>query len=276
MTYKINNGYKVTMTDSTELPMLEYTGNVIVAIDPSKTNMGVIVGTDSGTILKCIEISGTGTDTTQYCQDFRHFFKYFFQKCKIVLVGVEQAVQYKGYDYYKSQMVLTEIRANILAFFLDTYKIKAQEINNYAWKGAILPDGYRGHKEKGSKRWLEEQGVKGLSDDVTDAICIFLYLKRFITEPETLECTQAEQAITHYELAIVPIDFEVSDVKQTFEANPSIDLRGNIGYYTNHYMGTYALIAPVTLLDLETIYWAKCYFKHIPEDEKVKILVTRC
>lgn len=276
MTYRIKNGYKITMRPDTQLPILEYTGNVIVAVDPSKSNMGVVIGTDAGKLLTFIEISGTGTDTTEYCQDFKRFLKHYLQKCKIVLVGIEQAVQYKGYDYYKSQMVLTEIRAGLLAFFLEEYKIKAREINNYSWKGAILPDGYRGHKEKGSKRWLAEKGITDVSDDITDAICIFLYLRSFVENPEVLECTMGEQAVTHYELAIVPYDFEVSGVKQVFEANPDVDLRGNIGYFTNHSMGTYALIAPVTLLDLETIYWSKCYFKFVPEEDKVKILVTRC
>ena len=275
MTYRINNG-NVIQFDSSNCPVLAYTGNVVVAIDPSKTNMGVVVGTDAGNKLAHIELSGKGCDTTDYCCDLKRFFGNYLSKAHIVLVGVEQTVQYKGYDYYRSQMVLTEIRATILALFRELFNIKVKEINNYAWKGAVLPDGYRGHKEKGSKRWLAEHGVTGLSDDVTDAICIYLYLMSFVQEHETLECTQGEEPVNNYRLCIVPEDFELEGEYTTYKANPDVNIRGNLGYYTNHTMESYILITPITMLTFDVIYSAKCFFPMIPESDVVKLLVMRC
>lgn len=275
MTYRINNG-DILPFEVKHAPVLHYTGNVVVAIDPSKTNMGVVIGTDAGKKICHIELSGKGCDTTEYCLDLKRFFGNYLSQAHICMVGVEQAVQYKGYNYYRSQMVLTQIRATILEFFLEHFGIAVKEINNYAWKGAILPDGYRGHKEKGSKRWLAEKGFTDLSDDVTDAICIYLYLMTFVTEHEVLVCTKAEVPVQKYQLCIVPKDFQVDGISATYRANPDIDIRGNLGYFTNHTIDAYALLTPTEILTYDVIYSSRCLFDKIPEEDMVKLLVMRC
>ena len=275
MTYRINNGAKLQFTDGFK-DVLMYGGDVVVAIDPSKTNMGVAIGDTDRNIFAYLELSGKGCDTTEYCIDLKKFFTKYLSKVHILSVGIEQAVQYKGYQYYHSQMVLTQIRATLLEFFLEHFHVKVNEINNYAWKGAILPDGYRGHSEKGSQRWLAEQGITGLSDDVTDAICIYLYVVSLRVEPAIQYCVVEEEPLVPYKLCIVPDTFELQEDYPLYVYNPQISLHGNISYYINRNFKPFKLLTPIEKLTTGVIYSSKCVFTHIPDSAFVVLLVMRC
>ena len=96
-------------------------------------------------------------DTTVYCEEVRQFLKQYLVNANIYFVGVEQAITKKGMEHHHSNMVLTEIRGNILNFFLDQYNVRVTEINNWSWKAGVLPKGYRGKFEKGSKKWFQDQ-----------------------------------------------------------------------------------------------------------------------
>ena len=276
MTYRINSGAVHVYQGRGTGPKLNRRGNFVVAIDPSKTNLGLVVGNDRNVIYEWVELSGKDCDTTEYCNDLMDFLVDYLSNGTIIVAGVEQAVMYKGMQYYHSQMVLTEIRANILQGFLQRFNIQIHEINNYAWKGAILPDGYRGRSEKGSLRYINEKGIKGISDDISDAICIFLYLSRFVDQPEVLHCTDEEESLFKYTYAIVPTTFVVADLKETFGGNGKVSLKGNIAYFLNRTTLTgFAFTYPVTSLTLEDIY---CGNSHVdtPNLETVKVVVARC
>ena len=276
MTYRIKSGAIREYFGRGTGPKLNYKGNFVVAIDPSKTNLGLVVGNDRGAVYEWVELSGKGCDTTEYCNDLMDFIEDYLSNGTIIVAGVEQAVMYKGMNYYHSQMVLTEIRANILQGFLQRFKIKIHEINNYAWKGAILPDGYRGRSEKGSLRYLKERGLDGISDDVSDAICIYFYITRFVDEPEMLRCTYEEESLCKYSYAIVPENFVVSDLKDNFEGNGDISLKGNIAYFINRVVSNgFAFTYPVTSLTLDDIYCGNIRVDS-PNLEKVKVVVARC
>ena len=276
MTYRINSGAIHEYLGRGTGPKLQRKGNFVVAIDPSKTNLAFVTGNERGVVYEWVELSGKGCDTTAYCNDLMNFMADYLSNGTVTVAGVEQAVMYEGMKYYHSQMVLTEIRANILQGFLQRFNIKIHEINNYAWKGAILPDGYRGRKEKGSLRFLAEKGLTGITDDVSDAICIYFYLNRFVEEPEVLNCTYEEEPLYEYDYAIVPDNFNIADLHEVFIGNGSVSLKGNAAYFLNRTNASgFAFTYPVTSLTLDDIYNGNSHVNS-PTLDTVKVVVARC
>ena len=268
MTYRLNAGQIHTFVGNPDVAIPRKQA-VVIAIDPGKTNMAIVVGNTMGKVLAVAELSGKDCDTTEYCRDFRQFLDIYLKNVKILMVGVEQAVQYKGMQYYTSQMVLTEIRANILNYFLDRYGIGVIEINNYAWKHAILPEGYRGHGEKGSLRYFAERGITGYTHDVTDCMCMYMYLYPKAPKPERFYTDDIEEPLYKYTLT-----FTDYGEKEHFDCNPEYTFLQNISYYVNRSdTDTFVVQGKSAYLSLEDIYSYESKVHII--DDNFEVVVTR-
>lgn len=276
MRYRINSGPWCYYSEENGVKPLEQKGHVIVTIDPGKTNMAVVVGDAYGVIYNYIEISGQGCDTTQYCTDFSNFITSYLSNVKLWAVGVEAAVSYKGMHYHRSQMVLTEVRANILQLFRVHFGKQPVEINNWAWKKAILPEGYRGTQEKGSLRFLNELGFTGVTHDVTDCICMYMWMHKNVPAAPPPFCDESEMCFCKYSTEIFASDGIPDGVEGMWDytANPQFSLQDNIHYYLNRSIGNGVLRVNASMLSLEEIYKMRCYLKAPTEELKVVVVRT--
>ena len=163
--------------------------HIVIAIDSSKTNSAIIVGTPKGRVLDDYEIGGSGTDVDVYdlCKYARKQLRMLFDGAKILFVGIEDIITKKqngfsaGLEIHQSRAKITAVFNNYVFLFQDYFAIMPTFINNWAWKSTILPDAYRTKQhKKGSKDWLKSIGHEygNRKDDVTDAFCIFMYICR--------------------------------------------------------------------------------------------------
>lgn len=264
---------------------LEYTGDVVVVFDPSKSNMAMVVGTPDGTFLSNIEFSGNNRkrgpamDTTLYCEEVRQFLTVYLSRVNLYLVATEQAITKQGVNYHHSNMVLTEIRSNILNFFLETFSIKVQEINNWSWKFGVLPEGFRGKFEKGSKKWFTKCAPESpfshyFEADMTDCICIYWYVLQQFCKGYTMYCNQVEMPECVFNYAYWPVT-SVSDMKSV-KYNPIFSIKENLTYYCNRIMGTFYMEVPVDDIDLKDIYGKTLLFdKNHLSDARVAVVAGR-
>lgn len=267
---------------------LEYAGDVVVVIDPSKTNMALIVGTPKKEILNVLEFSGNNRgrgpamDTSLYCEEIRAFLREYLKNCSLYTVGMEQAILPKGKRaHYHSTMVLTEIRGTLLNFFLEEFNVRVNEINNWSWKAAILPDGYRSQNEKGSKRFF----IEHLSDtpyanyfeaDVTDCICMYWYLCDRYCSKYSLYCNRVEKSLSGFSFSFVPFNSSVCDSLQEVLYNPRFSLEDNLAYYTNRILHTFYLELDMVDVPVSKVYGHSLLFnKSNLNDAKVKVVATR-
>ena len=232
---------KPVYTYNSEIDTLKgiITGPVIVAIDPSKTNMGVVIGHPSGEIIAHFNISGVKQDTYDYCVDFKSFFKQILCNANVQAVCYETVILPRNTEKqsYVAMTVLNEIQANIkdLAVQLVTDRQNIFGINNWAWKNAILPEEYRKKslKGKGSYKFLCEIDSRyyNVSNDITDAICIFMYYIKCYA-PTTDLYPVRDESRTDTKACICTYDKLPNDVTW-FKYNPNISLDGNIGFVQN-------------------------------------------
>ena len=213
MMYKLFNGPSRGFQHGDTVPSLDYTGEVVVAIDPSKTNCALVVGDPGGYILSIVEMSGNNwrvgpvEDTTQYCSEVKEFITKHLAGAKVVKAGLEKAITKRGMEHHHSNMVLTEIRGAILNLFWEVYGFRNNEVevNNWSWKHAILPEGYRSQSEKGSKRYFsqylnDKSYVYYFEADVTDCLCIYKYLIRDCKDTYTIACRAAEEPLKKFNI----------------------------------------------------------------------------
>lgn len=266
---------------------LEYAGDVVIAFDPSKSNMAMIVGTPDGTILNVLEFSGNNRkrgpvmDNTVYCNEVRAFLKAYLCHCNLYCVGIEQAIMKKGQNYYHSQMTLTEIRGNMLNLFLEEFNIHVIEVNNWSWKSAILPEGYRGMYQKGSKKYFHDTMPGSpyndyFEADVTDCICIYWYLCKNRCASYALYCNRIEKSLSGFEYTLVANDSGICDELQEVTFNPKFSLEDNLVYYSNRILNTFYMVVSSDIIPIEDVY-NRCLaftFKNV-DDSQVKVVARR-
>lgn len=266
---------------------MDYSGDVVVVFDPSKTNMAMVVGTPDGTILNTIEFSGNNRkrgpamDTTLYCEELRKFLSVYLSKVKLYLVGVEQAITKQGVNYHHSNMVLTEIRSNILNFFLEEFNVHVIEVNNWSWKFGVLPEGYRSKYEKGSKKWFvktmpDSPFSKYFEADMTDCICIYWYLIKQKCANYSCYCNQFEKCDVPYMYYFVALNNNTTADMREVSFNPRFSMKENLDFYVNRIMGNFYMIMDVDKLDVNDIYGKSVGF--VLEDTncvQVKVVARR-
>jgi hypothetical protein len=232
---KIGETIKFEFNYGDTIMPLKSRADIIVAIDPGKTNMAVIVGTTLTEVLAILQFSGAGSkiETEEYCRDVKYFLKQYLSQVKVVKVGMEESVTYKGMQYHKSSLVLTHIRGALIDLFFELFNIKVEKVNNWTWKSAILPQGYRSQSEKGSTRYLENLYKQYGNSDVTDAVCIYLYLLENMGEISMICCDNKEFFDQEYSMGFYDAKIADSDILQKFIYNYDYSLVDNLNYYLN-------------------------------------------
>lgn len=266
---------------------MDYSGEVVVVFDPSKTNMAMVVGTPDGTILNSIEFSGNNRkrgpvmDTTLYCEEVRKFLTVYLSKVKLYLVGVEQAITKQGVNYHHSNMVLTEIRSNLLNFFLEEFGIKVIEVNNWSWKFGVLPEGFRSKFEKGSKKFFQQHMPESpytyyFEADMTDCICIYWYLIKNSCTNYSCYCNQFEKCDIDYMYYFVSTENAIAAEVHEVTYNPRFSIKENLDYYVNRIFGNFCMVVDVEKIDFEDIYGKSVGFQLSDTNcVKVKVVARR-
>ena len=267
---------------------LAYGGELVIVFDPGKTNMAMIVGTPTGTVLNHLEFSGnnrgngTPMDTTLYCRQVQEFLRKYLTNARLYCVAVEQTILKKGTSAgYHSNQVLNEIRANLLQFFFTEYGIRVEEINNWSWKHAMLPEGYRSQSFKGSKKWILDKNPTSpyafyFNADMTDCLFIYMYVCTHLCKNYMMICNRRESAVAPYHYSIVPKTFNLGDKITNVTYNNTFDLWSNMAFYVNRIMHTFAMLVPVDKLELSNIYGkAQLFEKSNMWDKEVYLVVAR-
>ena len=278
----------VNWTYGMEVNPFSYTGDVVIAIDPSKTNTAMIIGTPEGHILNILEFSGNNRgsgpvqDTTVFCDEMREFLRAYLSNCNIYVAGIEKTIlQKNARNSYISTTVLNEIRSALLSFFLEQFRISAIEVNNWSWKSSMLPEGYRSIYVKGSKKFfLEKMPDSDLCHyfkaDVTDCYFIYKYLCKERCSNYTMYCNRAEPCLSGYDYSYVPKDSNITTSLREVEYNNRFTVDENLAFYCNRILTPFCMTVSVDDISLDTIYGRSMLFK--PEnlkDSNIKIMVVR-
>lgn len=278
----------VDWTIGCEVVPIDYTGELVVTFDPSKSNMAMVLGTPTGSILNVLEFSGNNRkrgpamDTTVYCEEVRQFLRQYLTNANLYKVAVEQAITKKGMEHHHSNMVLTEIRSNLLNFFLENFGVRVMEVNNWSWKFAILPEGCRSMYEKGSKKYFRKyEPWSPFNDyfeaDVTDCVCIYRYVVQNCCNDYRLYCNRAEPCLVDYSYAIYPSDSEVCKDIQSVIKNPTFTVKENLDFYVNRILKTFCMEVDIAELELEDMYGKSAMFEiGNLNDVTCRLVVARC
>lgn len=281
-----NNTESFYFNKSMIVQPLDISTEVVIAIDPSKTNMAILIGSPFEEIYDILEFSGNNRkrgpamDTTLYCEEVRSFLSQYLSKVDIYMVGVEAAITKRGMNHHHSNMVLTEIRANILNFFLERFYIKVEEINNWSWKYAVLPQGYRSQSEKGSKRYMRDYfPTSSLNDyfeaDVTDVYCIYKYMCTKLCKGYNFVCNRHEEPNDNTRnFYIYPPTLTSFPGARVVKLNDHFSVTENITYICNRTnYACYTVIPDISVLSLDEMYGhCKC-FAEIPEEGPVVLII---
>lgn len=225
---------------SSSVSPIEETSELMIVIDPSKTESGVTVATIYGEVLEILTMSGVYSDhredTMDFCRDCQMYYMQRFGKANVKWFCKESTIMKKGTEYYTSMKVLESI-STVLD---DTAKMlvgkNAFGINNWAWKSHVLPDGYRSQKEKGSYIWMCElnPAIRQLTDNITDSYCMYLYMRDYIVKCASLSicCNAHEEANNPYTYVIINTK-NIPEGVQEFIFNSKYDIKENCNYYIN-------------------------------------------
>lgn len=267
MLVQINNGPITYFSKGDYVQPLDVMGDVVLCIDPSKTNMACLIGSPFGEVYSIVEFSGNNRrkgpvmDTTDYCVDFVDFLRQYLKNVHVYDAGVEKAITKKGMEHHHSNMVLTEIRGKVLGFFAEEYGIRNKdvEVNNYSWKSAILPQGYRGHGEKGSKRYICDMFPGNpfcyyFEADATDVLCIYWYKIKKYEHTYQIVCNRAEKSLNNHSVGIYPAYMDNAKGLRKFQYNHHFSLEENAIFYSNRSAVTGIAEVPIESLSLDDIY----------------------
>lgn len=268
-----HNTYFVNWGLGNTVRPMDYAGDVVVVFDPSKSNMAMVLGTPDGTILNIIEFSGNNRkkgpamDTTLYCQEVRAFLREYLKNVNLYLVGMEAAIMKEGNKYYHSMQVLNEIRGDILNFFKEEYNIQVIEINNWAWKASILPEGYRGKFDKGSKRYFQQFYADTpyayyFEADATDCICMYWYLVKHKCAQYSCYCNISEVCSVNYTHFFVSLSSGIITDMRKVLFNPRFTLDDNLHYYVNRIMTDFYMTIPVSIIPPKEVYDRSVGFRY--------------
>lgn len=277
MQVQINLGVPFEYTAGQPLEPLNFCGDIVLVTDPGKTNMALIVGTPFGTQLCVLQFRAPGSayDTSAYCHDFKDFLKRFLARCKVVHFGIEQAISKRGMNHHHSSMVLTEIRANLIDVAYDLTGEKPLEINNWAWKHAILPDGMRSQSEKGSTRFLPAVYAKYQNADVTDAVCMYLYVMEKFGTDYSLVPDRVEAPLAEYTAFLLPRGLRQFETARRFSYARELSFDENCAFYINRTWERGIALVDVGVLTLEDIYRHATGFIPSNSAQLVEVVVVR-
>lgn len=216
---------------------------IVVAIDSSKSNSAIAVADEFGNILDDYEISGAGSETDVYdlCAFTRMQLKSLFMGADILLVGIEDIITkkekgYKGIEIHQSRYKITAVFDNFIFLFEEFFGIRPIRVNNWDWKVAILPEEYRKRThDKGSKDWFDDLRNRwaGRKDDVTDVVCICMYLFKQKKIKAVYELKETAPTSVKYNYAIMPVRVALPNGAKEFVINNNDTLEHNIATVAN-------------------------------------------
>lgn len=215
------------------VPVYEYqpeysNKNIIIAIDSSKSNSALVVGNEYGDILNDYEISGAGSDVDVYqlCWDTRKALTSLLKGANIIDVGIEDIITKRAdskknnhLDIHQSRSKITAVFNNFIFFFQDRAGFMPRLIDNWSWKSHVLPEEYRTREhKKGSLDWFNDLGNKwaGRKDDVTDCVCIFMYMMQGKRKTVITEIKETIPTNRQYSYAIFPTTLPIPAKSKTF------------------------------------------------------------
>lgn len=286
----VYNNYKTLYVDrGTLVEPLDYSGDVVIAMDPSKTNFAMLIGTPEEEIIEIVEFSGNNRgrgpteDTTLYCAELKHFLKQYLRNVKLYVVGIEAVITVKGKTPDKvshiSNIVLNEIRSAVLSFFLEEYGITPTQVNNWSWKHHELPEGYRHPYEKYSKKYLMDTDPTNplcayFNEDATDAYFIYKYLVHTMCTTYTVYCNQVESKLHEYSIAITEVgSIYASDLREVLYNN-LFSIEENATFYANRIKDGCYFKAPIDAIPIEMIYkCAQCMSDEIIDSQEAWVVV---
>lgn len=227
---------------------------IVISIDSSKSNSAIAVADEFGNILDDYEISGAGSNVDVYdlCAFTRSQLKTLFRGADILLVGIEDIItkNYKGkdskekgkdfktrgihvtgLDVHQSRHKITAVFDNFMFIFEEFFGIRPIRINNWDWKVGVLPEQYRTREHsKGSLDWFNDLGNRwaGRKDDVTDVVCICMYLFKIKKIKAVYEVKETAPVKSEYDFAIVPISFPMPDDSKEFVISNQDTLEHNL------------------------------------------------
>lgn len=266
---------------------LDPVGDVVVVIDPSKTNMACLIGLPTGEIVSIVEFTGNNRkrgpvmDTTVYCNEVITYLKEYLSKVEIYFAAIEKTILKKGMEHYHSNTVLNEIRSAVMDLYVNDWGFdpKKVQINNYSWKSHVLPDGYRGHSEKGSKRFVRDYYPDSVLNDyfeadATDAWCIFQYVVAYFCCDYQLVCLAEEESARFHPMTIRPLSTVLPENYKPFRFNPRYSVEANANYYSNRTGNPGYCKVPVDKLSLDDIYKYAYGFKEFNINLKEVLLIV--
>lgn len=262
---------------------------IVVAIDSSKSNSAIVVGDIFGNILDDYEIDGSGSEVDVYelCWDTRKQLLNLFKDSEISIVGIEDIItkkskDYKGLDTHMSRAKITAVFNSFIMFFQDYHNINPILVPNQSWKKSILPDEFRkADIHKGSKQWFDSLGGRwsGRKDDVTDAVCIYMFLLKNNKIKPVYDISETEPTSYRYDYSILPVTFkEPESISKVFNILNEDSLIHNIETVVNRLdeekkLGVFTI--PIDRLSVDDIYSDKmkteygCSFDLITTNVKV-------
>lgn len=250
---------------------------VVLAFDPSKSNTGLVVGDLGGTILYLIQISGAGSRISNeaFCALLRAFLAAIFDGVTISVFAQEKPILPK--TGYRSMLYLNEIRTNLNNISREHFHVDPIEISNSVWKTAILPSSFRNRgKPKGSWRWLTQMYPEWsfLKDDITDAICIYLYINKTDLGKRAVYCSEHESC-DNKEILLV----EENDVNQgamtRFKFNPDFSINENASFFANRRAGIGFSLIPKDKLRIDDLYQYPSRLTRNSDPDRIFMLVRR-
>lgn len=264
---------------------------ILVGIDSSKTNTGIAVGDEYGNVLDDYEISGAGKSTDVYdlCAFTRLQLGQLFKGAKIVRVGIEDIITkhekgYKGLEVHQSRAKITAVFNNFMFFFEECFGVRPDRINNWTWKSSVLPEQYRSKDhDKGSRDWFNDLNNRwaGRKDDVTDAICVLMYLYKTTDIKHRYEIKETVPSNVPYNIALVPLSLDVSSNSLEFVIDNHDTLEHNIETIANRIeqgqVGN--IVVDINSIPIDWIYSNSLkYFDTLTYDrvtKSIRILVER-
>lgn len=264
---------------------------IIISIDSSKSNSAMVVWDEYGHPLDDYEISGAGRDVDVYdlCWDMRKELDKLLYGADVILVGIEDIITkkeegYRGLEHHQSRAKITAVFDNFIFYFQDRFNINPIKVPNWSWKSGILPEEYRkkSHK-KGSKDWLTDIGSRWADrkDDVTDAVCIGLYLINTNKIEAVYEIDSTQPANFGYDFVIFPVRYASKKIDKKFIIKNGDSFEHNLDTISNRIekgqIGS--VIVPISRVPIELLYSDKLkttneckYEKH---ETELLILVAR-
>lgn len=249
----LSSPFEYTAGDVT--PKFGFKGDILVAVDPGKTNMAMTVGTPDGTRLCILQFRapGSGYDTSDYCHDFKDFLSHYLGGCNILTFGIESAISKRGMNHHHSSFVLTEIRANLIDLAYTLTGRRPLEINNWSWKHAILPDGYRSQSEKGSARYYSDVYKVYKNADVTDSLCMYDFIVQKYHGSYAIIPDAEESPLCDYDVKILPLGCARGKARK-FVYSSNLSIEANATYFANRTWELGIAVVNIEDLSIEAFY----------------------